>query len=306
MGYDPQISIPKNLIGEPFNRSEVQSHSFSYLFRPELITSATNEETPGSTYGPYALDHFMLEWIIEGSATSVIGGKLVQVGPGTVIFGRPTMQIEHRWGKNRVYHSLLVFRLSQTPKTWPPIWPTIQELEPENVVFPLWRYILGQSREDPMISFMLEQILQLFVTGKTGTSPSVPKVVEEALTYIQEQMALRPSEALRLEEVARRVGVSEQHLCRIFKESVGESPMHCAQMLRLERAKKLLDETELSIAEISDMFAYSSQFHFSRNFKLSYGMSPSAYRKAYKEEGATRPASLLYRHHRVRQFFRDS
>ena len=96
--------------------------------------------------------------------------------------------------------------------------------------------------------------------------------------------------------------VSEQHLCRLFKRSLGESPLHCAQLLRLEQAGSLLDRTDLSVAEIAERLGYSSQFHFSRSFKQAYGLSPTAYRAAFREGSASRPAGLVYRHHRLRHY----
>jgi Transcriptional regulator containing an amidase domain and an AraC-type DNA-binding HTH domain len=53
--------------------------------------------------------------------------------------------------------------------------------------------------------------------------------------------------------------------------------------LRIQRAKKLLEETELKIYEVSSLVGYTDITHFSRVFERAVGIKPSEYRNSEKE-----------------------
>ena len=112
-----------------------------------------------------------------------------------------------------------------------------------------------------------------------------------------------PSETLRLAALAKSVYVTPQHLCRLFKDSLGLGPIECAQALRLELAVTLIERTEQSLQEVAGRFGFSSPFHLSKVFKQTYGMSPNAYRKAFRQGLTARPPGLMFRNHPLRHYF---
>ncbi|MEK6302457.1 MAG: AraC family transcriptional regulator [Acidobacteriota bacterium] len=81
-----------------------------------------------------------------------------------------------------------------------------------------------------------------------------------------------------LEEIASAAYLSEYHFARLFKEIIGVTPHVYLANLRLERARKLLAETELPISEVASMVGYHSQSHFTKIFKSITGTTPGAYR----------------------------
>jgi transcriptional regulator GlxA family with amidase domain len=154
---------------------------------------------------------------------------------------------------------------------------------------------------------MAELLLRLFVSGASASgeapAPHLPEAVERAIHVIRRHTDEHPDRPLRLPELSRKVHVTPQHLCRLFKDALGLGPMECAQALRLELASSMLERTELGLAEVAERFGFSSQFHFSRAFKQNYGMSPNAYRKSFRSGAASRPAGLMFRHHPLRRYF---
>ena len=86
------------------------------------------------------------------------------------------------------------------------------------------------------------------------------------------------SRGLSLEEVASAAYLSEYHFARLFKEIIGVTPHVYLANLRLERARKLLAETELAISEVASRVGYQSQSHFTKVFKSTTGVAPRAYR----------------------------
>jgi len=84
-----------------------------------------------------------------------------------------------------------------------------------------------------------------------------------------------------LPELARRVGVGERHLRRLFAEELGASPLEVAATRRLLFAKKLLTETALPITAIAPAAGYASLRRFNATFRATYGKPPREIRRAH-------------------------
>ena len=84
---------------------------------------------------------------------------------------------------------------------------------------------------------------------------------------------------LPLEELARAVTLSPSRLRHLFKVEVGMSPAKYRKMLRLQRARELMDTTSLSIKEIRNTVGLPDKRHFAKDFKQAFGLTPTEYRK---------------------------
>lgn len=86
------------------------------------------------------------------------------------------------------------------------------------------------------------------------------------------------SRPLVLNDIARAIGVSRQHLLKLCRGAGRPTPIKQLYAKRLEAATDLLLHTGFSIAEIADQCGFVNQFHFSRKFKEILGCSPSTWR----------------------------
>ena len=84
---------------------------------------------------------------------------------------------------------------------------------------------------------------------------------------------------LALEDLQKRFSYSSTFLCTKFKEQAGESIMQCYNRLKIEEACRLMQKTEISLAEISVQLGFNNPYYFSRVFKRIKGTAPSEYRK---------------------------
>lgn len=80
--------------------------------------------------------------------------------------------------------------------------------------------------------------------------------------------------------LAELAGVSSQHLCRIFKETLHMRPTEYLTYRRLSEAKTLLRHSELPVAKIGEQIGFPDAGYFSTVFKRYEGVSPAEYRKA--------------------------
>lgn len=99
--------------------------------------------------------------------------------------------------------------------------------------------------------------------------------VERALKLIAEGALDNGS----VEDLAAKLGVGARHLSRLFAVHVGASPLQTAQTLRIGRAKRLLDETALPVAEVAARAGFGSVRRFNAAFARLYGRPPTAIRR---------------------------
>lgn len=92
---------------------------------------------------------------------------------------------------------------------------------------------------------------------------------------------------LSLGEFAQSVNLSVWRLCHIFKSDVGMPPMRYLRLMRMERAKDLLESSFLSVKEIAYRVGMNDESHFVRDFKSTYGSSPACYRTQFRTNRGT-------------------
>ena len=84
---------------------------------------------------------------------------------------------------------------------------------------------------------------------------------------------------INVEEYAVSRGMSASNFFQNFKQITGLSPLQFIVRLRLSNAQNLLENSNLTIAEISNDVGYENPLYFSRLFHKHIGVSPSEYRK---------------------------
>ena len=105
--------------------------------------------------------------------------------------------------------------------------------------------------------------------------------IEEVKYFIQLKYL---SEDFNVEYLCSSMHISHSHLCRIFKQSENMSPIAYINILKMERAKELLKNTNMSVLEVSSASGFREYEYFLRLFKRRHGVSPTTYRKNYANE----------------------
>ncbi len=84
-------------------------------------------------------------------------------------------------------------------------------------------------------------------------------------------------------EIAEVVHLSPSRLRHLFKNETGASLARHMRELRLQRAKRLLETTFLSVKEIAASVGVGGMSHFVRDFEKVYGMTPGRYAERHRE-----------------------
>lgn len=105
--------------------------------------------------------------------------------------------------------------------------------------------------------------------------PTKRDIIEEAKAYIKKNF----NRDISLNDISDRFFINPYYFSQLFKKKTGDTYQNYLIELRISRAKKLLEETDLKIYEICSMVGYSDTNHFNKVFERSVGMKPSEYKK---------------------------
>lgn len=109
---------------------------------------------------------------------------------------------------------------------------------------------------------------------------TVPSEIESTIEELDSFIRQHYRENLNLSDLADKYHFNHSYLTKTFKKQKGISPLKLINTLRMEDAKELLLNEELSVREISEMLGFSNQHYFSRMFKEATGQTPVEYRNA--------------------------
>ena len=109
--------------------------------------------------------------------------------------------------------------------------------------------------------------------GEPARSPS--------LVALQRWLPDNLSEDLSVAAVAKRIGMSERHFARVFRDEVGTTPASFIEGLRIESARRLLETTNLTVAAVSAAVGLHQAETLHRAFLRRVGTTPARYREHF-------------------------
>ena len=102
--------------------------------------------------------------------------------------------------------------------------------------------------------------------------------IKKGIDYLENDTSL----SLSVLEIAKMCNVSQNYFCRLFKAYSGMTPQEYILNTKIEKAKVLLNETSLSVYEVSLQCGFQDSSYFCRLFKKKTGVSPKIFKKTKK------------------------
>ena len=99
-------------------------------------------------------------------------------------------------------------------------------------------------------------------------------LLNQAVDYIHAHL----DRSIKLTDIAKLLGISQYHFCRQFKLSTGIAPYRYVIAQRLDKAKQLIKQSKLPLANIALECGFSSQSQMTQHFRKCVGVTPKAYR----------------------------
>ncbi|MFD2329989.1 helix-turn-helix domain-containing protein [Cohnella sp. GCM10020058] len=145
------------------------------------------------------------------------------------------------------------------------------------------------ERRKPSEAMALQgMVCELFAGLISDTAPADDEQpsgwIRECLDFIE----LHATEGISVQQVAALAGVHRSYFSDVFAEQVGMPPMKYIQRIRMEKATRLLTETDATITEVALSLGYPNLYAFTRAFKVYYKVPPLSVRSARSGTSAER------------------
>lgn len=114
--------------------------------------------------------------------------------------------------------------------------------------------------------------------------PPIP--FEKKLREVRSQMENSPQKEHSIASYAQELKISESYFQHLYRKLFKISFQKDLIKLRIEHSMELLDHTDLTIEQITELCGYRSEVHFYRQFKAVAGCTPAQYRRQWTERGA--------------------
>ena len=128
---------------------------------------------------------------------------------------------------------------------------------------------------------LLYELLALAGRRRQMLQDEAGSKARQRLMQAVEHMHYHYGESQSIDDYAARCGMSRYHFAHAFREYLGQSPYAYLTKLRMERARELLADSDLPIAEVAANCGYENPLYFSRAFSRHFQMPPSQYRRKY-------------------------
>ncbi|ACX63057.1 AraC family transcriptional regulator [Paenibacillus sp. FSL H8-0457] len=140
--------------------------------------------------------------------------------------------------------------------------------------------LAGVERWKPSVSLELHGLVYGLLAGMVPDAASAEPTelagwINECLDY----MELHATEGISVQQVAEFAGVHRSYFSNMFTSQVGMPPLKYLQRIRMDKAKRLLTETDATITEIALSLGYPNLYSFTRAFKIYFKVPPITMRE---------------------------
>lgn len=133
------------------------------------------------------------------------------------------------------------------------------------------------SSAKEVLRYLMKEIASSYDKAVAGKIQEDNRPIRLAKKYIKDHY----KEAITLEDVSEVAGFNPTYFSSLFKKETGKNFLEFLSEVRMEQAKNLLKETNLSVASVCGEVGYSDVKYFTKSFTRYSGLKPNEYRKLY-------------------------
>lgn len=235
-----------------------------------------------------SLDDYDLWYVLAGTGEIKVNGERFRVREGTCCLLRPGDSVHASQDDDApltvIYMHFWPLDEDGYPLADCPAFPRRRVQVQERFWLEQYLHALLEfaGKDDPFSRASVDQLLRLTLTQLLYWQEQEDKEEDgrhrHTIHKVQDYMQIYIHRSVTREDLARLVSLSPRYLSRLFKQYAGMSLKEYMKRARLERARKLLLETERNITFIAESLGYKDIYLFSNQFKQQYGVSPMLYR----------------------------
>ena len=240
--------------------------------------SASRKSIDGD-YRTHWHEFYEIEYVLEGSGDYRIDGEAHEIRGGMLFLMTPLSFHSVRASSCTVYNLMFSERLCNTEYLMRLLLET-QSLalsldgQDRTLTEALLAEITRETEDEAYLSDLLNALLGKILKNKAPVTERI-RSLDKGLVYLLAHFREDPS----LAEVAAYAGFAPTYFSSLFKKEMGVSFREYLDRLRFEHAKKLLMQSEASVAEVCRESGFSDYPNFIRRFKARYGVSPGELRR---------------------------
>ncbi len=237
------------------------------------------------------LESYFFRLQTEGHSLAKINQETVELAPGDLLLCKPgdsceilIDEVANQSGITSI-GSGDYFIMCRGP--WLDEWwerrkrPTIVHIHNTQKFLLLWRQMNIEKRRiyeknEELLDYLLRaQCLSIDILIKDTDlfSNQLTLPVQAMKSYIEEHA----NQPFKVEDVANHVSFSVSRASHLFKEQFGKTIIEYAMEIRLNTATKLIQNSDMTLAQIAELSGFGSYNYFHRIFKRKYGTSPTDY-----------------------------
>jgi len=233
-------------------------------------------------------DHYLLHYVCTGHGVVRSGRRCFRLDPGDAFLYPPgayldyTADQEEPWrylwvGFRGVHADDLIAPLGVTASV--PVLRMRYSSEIESTLNRIIRTVANRDPGPPLRpTALLYELFALLADECASGRPvriTAAELVREAKVFVSQNF----QREIDVADVIRHIGIDRSHFSRVFRRSEGGSLQEYLIRTRMERARRLIEETDLSIRAIAASVGYRNYPTFERRYRAHYGHAPSAARR---------------------------
>lgn len=249
-------------------------------------TGYYDASTPFETHNTLGRHDYYLIYVIEGELTVFENNKSRELNTGSAVLIPPNHPYRYR-GNSSTHYLYVHFTGSYAEQFLADCgfkeMPVFIEGKVNNDIKNRFNQMIDVFFHNEVFAglkcaYMLQEILVYFAQLRIDRSFDLP--LKASIKHIHNFY----TEKIKIPYLAKLENLSNSRYIAVFKSIMGKSPNEYIIDLRLQFAKNLIENTNMSIRQISEWVGYTDQYFFSRLFKKHFGVSPQGYRKENKND----------------------
>ncbi len=239
-------------------------------------------------YGLHRFSHNKFYFITKGRCIILVNDKkyIAEAGdwfyiPANTLHGYSTIKgetFEKYWMHFDIYPDNEIFKNLNLP--------VMINVSGKKAVYRLFKKLIvtyksnilcDRIQEKSILLELISEYIRIALPEGVMVKNIDDKRMDKIISYINSHL----SEPLSLSRLSEEFYLSPNHFIRYFKSKTGVTPVHYIKSKKMETAKRLIEESELSITEIIKKIGESNINNFSNQFKNYYGLSPRKYREIF-------------------------
>ncbi len=245
------------------------------FFDLQLLLHRHNRFNPMPTIPPAAIAFYDFTVLLSGTITYVIDGEKVRLNAGDAIF-IPQGAVRLRERVENCDYISVNFTGKEDFSRFPLLAKRFVDKEFLHLLAAYDEHFRNRSLHTVE---RFKEYVRLFLIKMEEFSERAQfsGITEEILLYLQNNLSKR----LSLEDVGNHTHFSPIYCATLFKKETGASIIQYFNQLKIERAKLLLEEGELSLLQIAEEVGFDDYNYFTRLFKKFAAYTPSQYRQRF-------------------------